>query len=130
MKFKDFYYLDEKWEIVSSVKNMPIRVSISDIDLIQTGHGDDQRFRHGGGESEIKKEEIVMTLERAFPQVFQDFANGEIPNQAEICIKNRITDLAIIATIVMRPGPDMVRVITCMRKKGFVAKQGTKTYVV
>jgi hypothetical protein len=55
MKFKNFYNdkLTEGWDIVSTVKNFPIRVSISDVDLITTGHGDDQRTRHGGGGGDV-----------------------------------------------------------------------------
>ena len=132
MKFKDFYYLEEKWDVVANVKNIPIRVSIDDLDIITTGHGDDQRSRHAGtGEAEIKKEEIIQTLERALPKIFQDYANGEIANEAEFIVKNRITDLNVVGTIVMRKGPDMIRVITVMRKKNFVPKSGTaKVYTV
>ncbi len=134
MKFKDFYQdsLVEKWDVVANVKNIPIRVSIDDLDVITTGHGDDQRSRHAGsGESEIKKEEIVNTLERALPKIFQDFANGEINNDSEFIVKNKITDLNIVCAIAMRKGPDMIRVVTVMRKKNFVAKSGTsKVYIV
>lgn len=131
MKFKNFYYLQEKWDIVATVKNMPVRVSIDDLDIITTGHGDDQRSRHAGsGELEIKKEEIITTLERALPKIFHDFANGEIPNEAEFVVKNKITDLNVVGTLVMRKGPDMVRVITVMRKRNFTPKNGTFVYQV
>ncbi len=134
MKFKEFYNnaLVEKWDVVANVKNVPVRVSIDDLDVITTGHGDDQRGRHAGsGELEIKKEEIIQTLERALPKIFQDYANGEIDNNSEFIVKNRITDLNIVCAIAMRKGPDMIRVVTVMRKKNFVAKTGTsKVYIV
>lgn len=132
MKFKNFYQeiLVEKWDIVSSVKNFPVRVSISSVDIITTGHGDEQRTRSDNQGSEIKKEEIVNTLERSFPQIFQDYVNGVIDNSSEFLVKNKITDLNIVCAISMKKDGGMIRVVTCMRKKGFVAKSGTKTYIV
>lgn len=132
MKFKDFYnsILIENWDIVANVKNFPLRVSIQDMDLISTNHGKERETRSDNQGQAITKEEIKLALEMALGKIMADFANGEIPNNAEFLVRRKLLDLNIIATLTMRKGPDNLRVITVMRKKGFVPKSGTFIYDV
>lgn len=128
MKFKDFY-LNEKWDIVASVKNFPLRVSLQDLDLISTNHGQEREDRKDNQGDAVTKEEIKLALEMALGKVISDYANGEIPNNAEFLVRRKLTDLNIIATLTMRKGPDQIRVITVMRKKNFIPKTGSGTFV-
>lgn len=132
MKFKEFYQNNiilEYRETIANVK-IPIRINIDNVDLIATNHSQERTDRHGPNDI-IDNKEIINTLERAFPQIFQDFANGELANNAEFVVKNKITDLNVVAAITMKPGPDQIRVVTVIRKRGFVAKSGTaKVYTV
>lgn len=132
MKFKKFYesVLIENWDIVANVKNFPLRVSIQDMDLISTNHGKERETRSDNQGQAITKEEIKLALEMALGKIMADFANGEIPNNAEFLVRRKLLDLNIIATLTMRKGPDNIRVITVMRKKGFVPKSGTFIYDV
>jgi hypothetical protein len=127
MKFKEFF-LNEKWEIVANIKNFPIRVNLADIDMISTNHGQEREARKDNQGSNVTKEEIKLALEMALGKVFSDYANGEIENNSEFLVRRKLTDLNIIATITMRKGPDNIRVITVMRKKGFTPKTGTYVY--
>lgn len=127
MKFKEFY-LNEKWDVVANIKNLPLRVSLLDMELINTNHGQEREGRSDNQGAAITKEEIVMALEMGLGKIISDYANGEIPNNVEFLLRRKMTDLNIIGTITMRKGPDSCRVITVMRKKGFMPKSGTVVY--
>ncbi len=132
MKFKEFYNskLYEAWDTIAHVKDLPLRVAIQDLDLISTNHGQEREDRSDNRGTAITKDEIVLALEMALPKVISQFANGEIPNNAEFLVRRKLTDLNIIATLTMKKGPDNIRVITVMRKKGFMPKSGTFVYDV
>lgn len=128
MKFKEFY-LNEKWEIVANVKNFPLRVSLQDLDLISTNHGQEREDRKDNQGESISKEEIKLALEMALGKIMADYANGEIPNNVEFLVRRKLTDLNIVGTLTMRKGPDQIRIITVMRKKNFIPKTGSGTIV-
>lgn len=121
MRFKQF--LEER-NVIKTFRGR-IKITLDKIDLISTSHGSERRYRH---DTEITEKQIIDTIKKAIPQIFGDFANGEIPNQAEFVIKDGT--LNIVATIDMRKGPDQLRVITVINKANFKAKAGTYVYKV
>lgn len=117
--------VEEAFKRLLNIKGEKILVDIKDLDLKDTIHSSQR-----GIGRKIPEKEILDNLEFAVPYILNDFANGEIPNNAEFLIRNKETNLNIIATLTMKKGTDEIRVITVMRKKDFIPKRGTYKYEV
>ncbi|MFA5153927.1 MAG: hypothetical protein WC554_15355 [Clostridia bacterium] len=129
MHFKDFYLLQEKKFL--TISNQKIEIDIENLDLYSTSHSDQQMNRLDNYKRmNITEDEIIKDLEKALPKIMNDYANGEIENEAEFLVKNKETKLNIIGALKMRKGKDFISIITVMRKPGYIPKDGTYTYEI
>lgn len=107
---------------VVNVGKMKIVIDVEDMDLKQSKHGEERRFRHGQGKT-ISKDAVLQAAERGLGLVIQDYANGEIANGEAFVIRHKANAktpaLNIVAALEMRKGPDTMKIITVMRKDDF-----------
>ena len=104
-------------------------IDLDNLAVIATKHGEERSRRHvgktgAGGQplGRISRESIVKALDRALPQLLDDFMNGEIKNKEPFHVKasqGSQTPLNIVGSLDMRKGPDELRIITMMRKDDF-----------
>lgn len=104
-------------------------IDLDNLAVVATQHGDERSRRHvgktgPGGQpmGRISRDSIVKALDRALPQLLDDFMNGEIKNKEPFHVKasqGSQTPLNIIGSLDMRKGPDELRIITMMRKDDF-----------
>ena len=104
-----------------------IRIDLEDIELEPSKHGEERRFRHtksGGGGHKISKDAIVGAVDRAIGLIMNDYANGELSNDEAFHIRmkgksQQVPALNVIAALDMKKGPDVIKIITVMRKDDF-----------
>jgi len=104
-------------------------IDLDNLAVIATKHGDERSRRHvgktgAGGQpmGRISRDSIVKALDRALPQLLDDFMNGEIKNKEPFHVKasqGSQLPLNIVGSLDMRKGPDELRIITMMRKDDF-----------
>ena len=104
-------------------------IDLDNLAVIATKHGEERSRRHvgktgSGGQplGRISRDSIVKALDRALPQLLDDFMNGEIKNKEPFHVKatqGKQPALNIVGSLDMRKGPDELRIITMMRKDDF-----------
>ena len=100
-----------------------IVVDLNAMEIVASAHGEDRRHRHRSeGHGRISKDSILAAIDKAIGMVMNDFANGEISNRERFHIiarQGKQPALNIIASLDMRKGPDVFKVVTVMRKDDF-----------
>lgn len=103
-----------------------IRIDLEDVELEPSKHGEERRFRHLGANNQghkISKDAIVSAVDRAIGLIMNDYANGELSNDEAFHIRmkgsQKIPALNVIAALDMKKGPDIIKIITVMRKDDF-----------
>lgn len=127
MKFKEYYLRESK---ISSIKDVKISIDIKNLDVHGTTHSTDRLNRSDNQGRDITENEIKIDMEKVLPKLFNDFANGEIPNNSSFIVFNKKSKLNIIAELKMQKGKDFIKVITVMRKASFKEKSGTYRYEI
>ena len=104
-------------------------IDLDNLAVVATTHGEERSRRHvgktgPGGQpmGRISRDSVVKALDRALPQLLDDFMNGEIKNKEPFHIKasqGSQPPLNIVGSLDMRKGPDELRIITMMRKDDF-----------
>ena len=70
----------------------------------------------------ISRDTVKKALDRALPQILDDFANGELENKEAFHVRAKQGNqpaLNVIGKLDMRKGPDKMVLITMMRKDDF-----------
>ena len=104
-----------------------VEINLDNLELALSHHGKKRLYRDKSGEP-IAESEVLQVVKKGIDEVIDDFANGEIPNDAEVLIKKE--ELNIVGRLTMRKGLDSFVVITVMRKRDFKPKSGTYTYII
>jgi len=119
---------------VIKIKDLKIRIDISDMDYRATQHSKERQDRHktgpGGGYG-ISSKSIREAISMALGDIIDDYANGELKNKERFLIVKSSgvsVPLNIVGALNMRKGPDDFAVITVMRKQNFLSD--LKTYEV
>lgn len=112
---------------IKDIKSI-IKIQLDGLELNLSKHGEERLYRVE--DDVIKEEEILTVVKKGLKKVMNDFANGEIPNNAEILINDSSKDLNVVGRLTMRKGKDEFNVITVMRKKDFKPKSNTYVYKV
>lgn len=104
-------------------------IDIDNLKVIVSQHAEERTRRHfgkigSGGETmgKISRDSVVKTLDRALPQILDDFTNGELANGEAFHIRaaqGKQPALNLVAKLDMRKGPDRLVIITMMRKDDF-----------
>ena len=115
---------------LGNIRNAKVSIDIKDLDLHGTIHSKERQTRADNQGRDITVGEIVADLNKAIPAIMNDYANGELANNASFLIHNTKSNLNVIASIRMQKGKDFIKVITVMRKADFKIDPTTTKYQV
>jgi hypothetical protein len=104
-------------------------IDIDNLSVVASKHADERSRRHvgqrgsgGAAAGKISRDSIHKALDRALPQILDDFINGELDNKEAFHVQASQGDqpaLNIIGKLDMRKGPDKMVLVTMMRKDDF-----------
>jgi len=104
-------------------------IDLDNLTVVASKHAEERSRRHvgqrgAGGVSagRISRDSVKKTLDRALPQILDDFANGELENKEAFHVRAKQGNqpaLNVIGKLDMRKGPDKMVLITMMRKDDF-----------
>ena len=104
-------------------------IDIDNLSVVASKHAEERSRRHvgqrgsGGARSgKISRESVIRALDRALPQILDDFANGELDNKEAFHVRasqGNQAALNIIGKLDMRKGPDKMVLVTMMRNDDF-----------
>ena len=104
-------------------------IDIDNLSVVASKHAEERARRHvgqrgsGGTRSgKISRDTVIRSLDRALPQILDDFANGELDNKEAFHVRAEQGNqpaLNIIGKLDMRKGPDKMVLVTMMRKDDF-----------
>ena len=119
-------------------------IDLDNLSVVASKHAEERSRRHvgqrgrgGARAGKISRDTVRRALDRALPDILDDFANGELDNKEAFHVKAEQGNqpaLNVIGKLDMRKGPDKMVLITMMHKDDFrtVAVGGgdQKTYEV
>ena len=104
-------------------------IDLDNLSVVASKHAEERSRRHvgqrgrGGARSgKISRDTVRRALDRALPDILDDFANGELDNKEAFHVKAEQGNqpaLNVIGKLDMRKGPDKMVLITMMRKDDF-----------
>jgi len=104
-------------------------IDLDNLSVVASKHAEERSRRHvgqrgsGGARSgKISRESVMRALDRALPQILDDFANGELDNKEAFHVRAEQGNqpaLNVIGKLDMRRGPDKMVLVTMMRKDDF-----------
>ena len=104
-------------------------IDLDNLSVVASKHAEERSRRHvgqrgrGGARSgKISRDSVTRALDRALPQILDDFANGELDNKEAFHVRaeqGNQAALNIIGKLDMRRGPDKMVLVTMMRKDDF-----------
>ena len=104
-------------------------IDLDNLSVVASKHAEERSRRHvgqrgsGGARSgKISRESVMRALDRALPQILDDFANGELDNKEAFHVRatqGNQPALNVIGKLDMRRGPDKMVLVTMMRKDDF-----------
>ena len=133
MQYKDIlsrfqHFLAEETQY-DSFEGDTYAIDLDNLKIIASKHAEERSRRHVGARGsggqrlgKISRQSVVRALDRALPQILDDFANGEITNGEAFHVRAKQGNqpaLNIVAKLDMRKGPDRLVIITMMRKDDF-----------
>jgi hypothetical protein len=133
MQYKDIlsrfqHFLAEETQY-DSFEGDVYTVDLDNLKIIASKHAEERSRRHVGARGSggqrlgrISRDSVIKALDRALPQILDDFANGELSNDEAFHVRAEQGNqpaLNLIAKLDMRKGPDRLVIITMMRKDDF-----------
>ena len=104
-------------------------IDIDNLSVVASKHAEERSRRHvgqrgsgGARGGKISRDSVIRALDRALPQILDDFANGELDNKEAFHVRadqGNQPALNVIGKLDMRKGPDKMVLITMMRKDDF-----------
>ena len=104
-------------------------IDLDNLSVVASKHAEERSRRHVGQRGHggvragrISRDSVKKALDRALPQILDDFANGELENKEAFHVRAKQGSqpaLNIIGKLDMRKGPDKMVLITMMRKDDF-----------
>ena len=104
-------------------------IDIDNLSVVASKHAEERARRHvgqrgqgGARAGKISRQTVKKALDRALPQILDDFDNGELSNKEAFHVRAKQGNqpaLNVIGSLDMRKGPDKMVLITMMRKDDF-----------
>mgnify|MGYP003638297201 FL=1 len=104
-------------------------IDLDSLSVVASKHAEERSRRHigqrgkgGARAGKISRDSVRRALDRALPDILDDFANGELDNKEAFHVKAEQGNqpaLNVIGKLDMRKGPDKMVLITMMRKDDF-----------
>ena len=104
-------------------------IDLDNLSVVASKHAEERSRRHvgqrgrgGARAGKISRDSVKRALDRALPDILDDFANGELDNKEAFHVKAQQGNqpaLNVIGKLDMRKGPDKMVLITMMSKDDF-----------